>query len=135
MSVDKNTALKIWRDAFGNVEWAQDCFGTWMNINAYSNESVSMRRPGDSKNYDFSWNIDHIRPISDFSYESHADFLNNYEPMHRQNNQQKKDNYPAFTIDDNQYRVVRAPNYYGYNIQDSNGKRIDWKVRKGVCYP
>lgn len=134
MSVDRNTALNVWRDAFGNVEWATDCFGIWMNINAYSNKSVYMRRPGQSQNYDYSWNIDHIRPISDFSNESDADFLNNYEPMHRENNQEKRDNYPNFTIRNNQYQVVKTSGYYGYGIQDSNGNRIDWKARRGIHY-
>ena len=129
MTVDKKTALKVWQAAFGNVEWAVDCFGTLMNVSAYSNESVVMRRPGDNRDYDYSWNIDHIRPISNFEKESDANFMNNLEPMHRENNLEKLDNYPNFKIDGKSYKVVRTEGFYGYGIANLLGIRIDWKAR------
>ena len=43
MTIDKETAIKLWNDVFGNVHFAQDCFGTWMCRDAYSNECVSMK--------------------------------------------------------------------------------------------
>jgi len=134
MTVDKNIALSIWRAAFGSAEWAQDCFGTWMNVHAYSNEIVSMRRPGYGCDYDYSWNIDHIRPISSFENENDANFRNNFEPVHRQNNLQKLDNFPGFKINEESYNVVKTDNYYGYGIKDSNGNRIDWKAKTNKYY-
>ena len=126
MTIDKDLAMKMWHDIFGDVQWAYDCFETRMNKNAYSNEPVQMRDPdGSGKYYDYSWNLDHIRPKSSFSREADADFLNNLEPMHRQNNLAKSDNYPRFIIDQRQYRVVSTN--YGYGIVDSYGRRIDWK--------
>src|SRR5690606_1095435 len=103
-------ARKIWKDVFGDKEWAQDCFGTWMHRDAHSNEEVYLLRPGNTKPYDYSWNVDHIRPVSNFSKESDADFLNNYEPMHRLNNLAKSDNFPHFEISRNKYQVVKDIN-------------------------
>lgn len=125
-------AKKLWKDVFGNVEWAQDCFGTWMHRDAHSNEEVTKTRPGNTKSYDYSWNIDHIRPKSDFKNESEADFFNNYEPMHRSNNQKKSDSYPDFEIDGKKYKVVKDNDCYG--IADANGNRIDWKYKQGKKY-
>ena len=127
MNIDHEFAMKFWNDIFGNKIFAQDCFGTWMCKNAYSNEQVSMKdHEGGDKYYDYSWNIDHIRPKSSFKNESDADDLNNFEPMHRQNNLEKSDNYPVFKINDKQYQVVQNYNG-GYGIVDNYGKRIDWK--------
>ena len=127
MIIDKELALKLWDDVFGNKRFAQDCFGTWMCRDAYSNDVVSMKDPfGSGRYYDYSWNVDHIRPKSSFAKESDADFKNNFEPMHRQNNLEKSDKYPVFTIDGKTYRIV-SNQYGGYGIVNSNGVRIDWK--------
>lgn len=127
MNVDKELAFKLWDDIFGNKRFALDCFGTWMCKEAYSNEPVSMKdHLGGSEYYDYSWNVDHIRPKASFQNESDADFLNNFEPIHRQNNLAKSDNYPQFQINNRNYRVVRNE-FGGYGIADSLGKRIDWK--------
>ena len=127
MDVNKDLAMKLWRDVYGNVNYARDCFGTWMYKEAYSNEPVVMKdHQGTGKSYDYSWNVDHIRPKASFSKESDADFLNNYEPMHRQNNLAKSDNYPQFEVNGKKYRVVSNP-YGGYGIINSNGVRVDWK--------
>jgi hypothetical protein len=138
MTVDKDTALKLWKAVFGNELWAQDCFGTWMHRDAYSNQVVSMMWK-DGKNYDMSWNVDHIRPVSDFEKESAADFWNNFEPMHRQNNQSKSDNYPPFVVNNVNYTVVRCEicsrySKPGYGIKNvSTGQRIDWKAKQNKC--
>lgn len=127
MNVDKDLAMKLWKDVFGDKRFAQDCFGTWMCRDAYSNEAVSMKdRLGSSKYYDYSWNVDHIRPKASYRNENDADDWNNFEPMHRQNNLAKSDDYPHFKIDGKQYRVVVNSNG-GYGIVDSNGNRVDWK--------
>jgi hypothetical protein len=129
-----NDAKKLWKDVFGNREWAQDCFGTWMHRDAHSNDVVSKIKPGDSKSYDYSWNVDHIRPKSNYADESEADDWNNYEPMHRQNNLAKGDNYPYFTIDGRKYQVVKNT-YGGYGIADvQTGRRIDWKAIQNRHY-
>lgn len=127
MTIDKDFALRFWHAVFGDKRFAQDCFGTWMCRDAYSNEAVSMRdHEGGSKYYDYSWNIDHIRPKASYSNENDADDLNNFEPMHRQNNLQKSDNYPHFEVKGKQYHVVKNNNG-GYGITDSYGRRVDWK--------
>ena len=127
MTVDKELAMKLWNDIYGNRRFVKDCFGTWMCRDAYSNEAVSMKdHEGGPKYYDYSWNVDHIRPKSSFANEKDADFLNNFEPMHRQNNLQKSDNYPHFEVNNKKYNIVRNANG-GYGIANSNGNRVDWK--------
>ena len=127
MNIDYKFAMKFWSDVFGNARFAQDCFGTWMCRDAYSNEAVSMKdHLGGNKYYDYSWNIDHIRPKASFQNEDNADNLNNFEPMHRQHNLEKSDNYPSFSIQGRQYKIVQNNNG-GYGIIDSLGRRIDWK--------
>lgn len=139
MSVDIKTAEKLWKDVFGSKVWARDCFGTLMHRDAYSNVEVNMRWE-DGKIYDMSWNVDHIRPVSDFLYESDADFWNNYEPMHRQNNQEKAAKYPQFTIHRKNYLIVNSSvckqhGVKGYGIRDeSTGKEIDWKAIQNDYY-
>lgn len=127
MEVTYELAMKIWNDVFGNVKYAQDCFGTWMCRDAYSNEVVSMKdHLGGNKYYDYSWNIDHIRPKASYSNENEADDNNNYEPMYRQNNLAKSDNYPYFVINNKKYYVVKNEKG-GYGIKNSDGIRVDWK--------
>lgn len=127
MTIDKELALKLWNIIYGDKRFVQDCLGTWICRDAYSNEVVSMRdHEGGSKFYDYSWNIDHIRPKASFVNENDADDYNNFELIHRQNNLQKSDDYPEFTVNNKKYRVVKNNNG-GYGIVNSNGIRIDWK--------
>ena len=127
MTINKELALKLWRDVFGDKRFAQDCFGTWMCRDAYSNECVAIPdHNGSGKKYDYSWNVDHIRPKASFVKESDADFYNNFEPMHRQNNLQKSDNCPHFVVNGKKYTIVKNEKG-GYGIVDSFGRRVDWK--------
>ena len=128
MTINKDFALKLWDALYPGKEFVQDCFGTWICRNAYSNEAVSLKMPGDDKYYDYSWNIDHIKPKSLFSTESEADNLNNLHIIHRQNNLEKSDKYPSFTIKNKSYRVV-VDVYGGYGIMNSSGFRIDKKAK------
>ena len=133
--ITKEIANELWKDVFGDKEWSQDCFGTWMHRDAWSNIAITMQMPGDTKKYDFSWNVDHLRPKSDFNTESDSDFYNNFEPMHRQNNSEKTDNYPHFTLKDKNYKVFKQSEYYGYGIIDeSKNKKIDWKSVQNKHY-
>ncbi len=127
MTINKDLAMKLWNDIYGDKRFVQDCFGTWMCRDAYSNEVVSMKdHLGGPNYYDYSWNVDHIRPKSSFVNEQEADSYNNFELIHRQNNLQKSDDYPHFQVNHKQYRVVKNLNG-GYGIVDSNGIRVDWK--------
>ena len=133
--ISKELAFKLWEDVFGKEEWASDCFGIMMNKYAWSDEEVILLKPGNTKKYDYSWNVDHIRPKSNFENEIDSNFLNNFEPMHRLNNQEKSDSYPIFYIDGKKYQVFRQEGYYGYGILDvTNNKKIDWKSRTHKNY-
>lgn len=139
MSIDRNTALDIWQEMFGDVRWMKDCFGAWMCKEGYGDKEYNTRMTGDDRDYDYSWNIDHIRPKSDFDNDADADFNNNFEPMHRKNNQMKSDNYPHFKIDNESYTVVKCDicssnGEKGYGIKNSSGERVDWKGVEGKYY-
>ncbi|MDD3106258.1 MAG: hypothetical protein PHP65_00430 [Bacilli bacterium] len=142
MAVSKNNAMKLWDDVFGaNTLYAQDCFGTWMYKDDYGDYEIKRIRPnGDGKKYQYGWDVDHIRPKSDFEKESDAEFRNNYEPVHRNNNVEKADSYPHFEIDDLKYKIVRCSvcrknGTKGYGIEDvSTNMRVDWKGVQGKCY-
>ena len=131
--ITEQDAMQLWKDMFGDEEYAVDCFGSYICKSCWSNEKCMRTMPGDSKAYDYSWNVDHIRPKSDFKNEEDAYFFGNYEPMHRLNNEAKKDNYPSFEINGKKYRVV-SDGYGGYGIVDSTGTRIDIKAKKRVYY-
>ncbi|MBP5342915.1 hypothetical protein J6Y73_03205 [bacterium] len=132
--MEKEKALKMWDDIFGNRKWATDCFGIWMYRDDYGDTSTKRNdRPGGTgESYSYGWEVDHIRPRSNFENESDADFMNNYEPMHWDNNRSKADNYPNFSINEKQYKVVKCDicsryGIKGYGITNNLGKRIDWK--------
>ena len=132
--MEREDALKMWDDIFGDRKWALDCFGTWIYRDDYGDtEKKRNNRPGsDGKYYSYGWEIDHIRPKNDFEKNSNPDLNNNYEPMHWENNRAKTDQYPCFNIGDVQYRVVLCDicsrhGLLGYGITNPAGIRIDWK--------
>lgn len=132
--MEKEKALELWDAIYGkNVLWQSDCFGIYMYRNDYGDtETMRIRPNGDGKKHYYGWEIDHIRPKSDFANEDDANFLNNYEPMHWKNNRLKADDYPYFSIKEKKYSVVKCDicssnGLRGYGITDNNGKRIDWK--------
>ena len=133
MNIDADVAMKIWNDFFGSEEWAVDCYGTWMNKHAYSDNEVNLIRPGTNQRYDYSWNIDHICPKSQFKSESEANIYNNLEPIHRQNNLAKADK-TVFDIDGHKYWVVADENGHGYGIKNELHIRIDGKAKGKWSY-
>ncbi len=134
--MEKDKALMLWDEFFGkDVKWAQDCFGTWIYRDDYGDTKKKRVRPGNTTEYEYGWEVDHIRPKCDFGENADPDLFNNYEIMHWRNNRAKGDNYPQFTIDDKEYKVIKCDicgqnNLKGYGIVDSNENRIDWKGRK-----
>lgn len=139
--MEKEKALAIWDAIFGkNEKWQTDCFGTWMYRDDYGDTKVERIRPdGDGKKHIYGWEIDHIRPKSDFKDESDADFMNNYEPMQWCNNRDKSDDYPQFVIHGLQYQVVKCDicgsnGLKGYGIVNNEGERIDWKGKADKCF-
>jgi hypothetical protein len=138
MSISNNLARELWNAVFGaNTLWAQDCFGTYIYRDDHGDYETTRLRPGGTgQRYNYGWDVDHIRPKSDFTNESDADFWNNYEPMHRQNNESKADDYPHFTVKNRQYKVVRCDicsshNLPGYGIIDvQTNRRVDWKGKQ-----
>ena len=141
MKVDKDLAMKIWKDLYGDQKWATDCFGTWMYRDDYGDQkTLRNNRPGGSgKSFSYGWTIDHIRPQSSFKPGESPDFLNNFEPMHFSNNAQKSDGI-TFVVDGIKYKVVvcdicKSEGEKGYGIERvSDGKRVDWKAIQRKYY-
>ena len=127
MTVDRDLAMKLWRDVYGNVLWATDCFGTYIYRDDYGEYEKKRLRPnGTGKYFNYGWDVDHIRPKDSYSNENNATFMNNLQPLHHNNNLEKSNGYPTFTIDGKRYNIV-SDGHGGYGITDSTGKRIDWK--------
>lgn len=132
--MEKKQALELWDAIFGkNHPWQLDCFGVWMYRDDYGDTEKKRIRPnGDGRLHTYGWEIDHIRPKDSFNYESEANFYNNYEPVHWENNREKSNNYPHFNIKNKQYRVVRCSvcrsnGFNGYGIINELDDRVDWK--------
>lgn len=139
--MEKEEALALWDAIYGeNNKWQTDCFGIWMYRDDYGDVNTTRKRPGgDGKNHSYGWEVDHIRPKSDFKNESDANINNNYEPMWWGNNRDKTDNYPQFIIDGKSYSVVKCDicskhGLLGYGIADKSGNRIDWKAKMGKYF-
>lgn len=135
----RDEAIKIWEDVFEDEKWVQDCYGTWMYKEDYGDYETYRKRPNQSKKYKYGWEIDHIRPKSDFNSEQDSDFPNNYEPIHFVNNREKSDN-KEFEIHGRNYKVVpcdicKKHNLEGYGIRDEKtGQRVDWKYTRKAYY-
>ena len=136
-NMEREDALAFWDAIFGkDVKWHVDCFGTWMYREDYGDTSTTRKRPnGDGKEHSYGWEIDHIRPKSNFKKESDANFLNNFEPMWWNYNREKADNYPHFIVNNKEYKVVKCDicaeqGLLGYGIADKNGHRVDWKAKQ-----
>lgn len=133
--MDKETALKIWNSMFGkNSLWETDCYGTWIYRDDYGDIETKRIRPGNTKQYSYGWEVDHIRPKSSFKDENDADFLNNYELVHWENNRTKADQ-TTFEINGEKYEVItcdicKKAGKLGYGIKSkTSSKRVDWKGR------
>lgn len=141
MEINKDLAMKLWTSMYGKNEWQLDCYGTWMNKNDYGELSKKRIRPnGDGKHHNYGWEIDHIRPKSNFRDENESNIYNNFEIVHYENNREKADNYPVFSIGNKRYKVIccqncSSNNILGYGIMDINSQeRIDWKGRTGKYF-
>ena len=127
MTIDKDLAMKLWGDVYGNVLWATDCFGTYIYRDDYGDYDKKRLRPnGTGKYFNYGWDVDHIKPKAAFSNENNATFMNNLQPLHHSNNLEKSDGYPTFTVKNQPYRIV-SDNHGGYGIIDKYGHRVDWK--------
>lgn len=141
MEINRELAMKLWNDVFGNVIFATDCFGSWIckyDYGIYNNKRIRPNGPGEP--YLYGWDIDHIRPKSDYSNETDANFMNNFEPMHHDNNLEKSDNFPNFKIGTKSYQIVKCTlcsndNKRGYGIVETNTmSRVDWKGKQERHY-
>ena len=141
MTISKDVAMKLWKDVFGDVKWAVDCYGTWIYRDDYGECESTRKRPnGDGNYYHYGWTLDHIKPKTSFKPEIDPDFYNNLEPVQCLNNNHKSNKYPDFEIKGVKYQVVNcdicaAHGLEGYGIKNiKTGKRVDWKAMKNSYY-
>ena len=132
MDINEELAMKIWNDVFGaDKTMVLDCYGTYICKFDYGNHTKK-RQASDGRMYFYGWDLDHIRPRSSFSQPDAGDLLNNLEPVHWLNNQEKSDSYPVFTIGGRSYQIVKCKmcaqeGEEGYGILDEQNQRVDWK--------
>lgn len=81
--INKEKALDIWEQTFGNVLYAKDVAGAWMLRDRY----------GETKELGYGWEIDHKFPES----RGGSDSSYNLRPLQWENNRAKADDYPSWT--------------------------------------
>ena len=141
MEINKDVAMKLWKDIFGDTLWVTDCFGTWIYRDDYGKtDVVRNNRPGGTgKSYNYGWSVDHIKPVSEFNNENEATFWNNLEPIHISNNSAKGDKL-TFNINGVKYQVVKCDickknGQNGYGIMNvATNERVDWKYTQNSYY-
>ena len=136
--IGKENARRLWRAAFGDALWAQDCFGTWMYREDYGKRGeLRDNRPGnnDGHFYRYGWVVDLILPIMAFIDKSEALLWDNLEPMNY-GNAKAKGKRTDFLIMGKRFLVVKYPvcssmNQMGYGIMEASSScRVDWKYCK-----
>ena len=138
--IDKELADKLWKDIFGDTDWALDCFGVWMYRKDYNNpDQLRNDRPkGSGEQFNYGWTVVEIKPNTNFNPDQ-VNFWNNIEPMHLAN-AKAKDNKERFVLGDVEYSVVKcevcsAKGLEGYGIKnEKKGERIDWKYVSNSYY-
>ena len=107
--VSKEIALRLWKAAFGDALWVQNCFGAWMYREDYGKRGkLRDNRPGSlGRFYSYGWVVDLILPTDMFQGKAGALFWNNLEPMHYVNAKAKGDR-TRFVIGNKKYLVVKC---------------------------
>ena len=87
MSFTEETIQKVW-------EKGKEIPGTDPNIWRKDECGATIKRTEyGNRNSQYGWEVDHIVPES----KGGTDHLSNLQPLHRENNQAKSDNYPSWT--------------------------------------
>lgn len=94
---------KIWEKHFGTSISSIDFAGRRIRKSEYNTDSK------------FSWNIDHIQPLS-YGHGG-TDSIKNLIPVHFLTNKEKSNNFPKFTANKIDFEAVPA-----------NGEELDWKI-------
>lgn len=109
MKINRENALRLWEEYFGNVELAEDFHGNLMCKYAYSDKDYFVCRGG-RKIY-CGWNIHHILPKANGG----TNVKSNLVCTNIDTNRQAEDKV-TFWIDDCLYQVRRIPNTREYEI-------------------
>ncbi len=130
MEINKQTVIKLWRERYGNNDWAQDFTGTWMYIHDYNNRN-SNRVSNDGHRYNYGWNIHHIMPESKATcspkMKRKISSKSNLEIVHIFTNDEAE-NKTTFIIDGTEYQVRSLKDGTGnYGIFDTSiDRRVDF---------
>lgn len=97
MDVNKETAMRLWRNSFGKEIEVEDFAGRKMMKGAYND-----------RNSDYGWNVDHILPQSRGGVT--ADY--NLICCHILTNDEKADKFPCFTANNRKFEIIKVQNHY-----------------------
>ena len=97
MELNKETALRLWTQQFGNVAKAKDFADREIAKAAYNN-----------RNSRFCWNVDHILPQSRGGKT--ADY--NLICCHMETNDEKASRFPCFTANGLHFQIEKRQNHY-----------------------
>lgn len=108
LTINKETAMRLWNKAFGKCNKAVDFAGREMDKAAY-----------DDRNSKFGWNIDHILPQSRGGKTTESNLL----CCHILTNDEKADKFPCFTANEKRFEIIKVQNHY--EIKNSEQKAQD----------
>ncbi|MDE6504374.1 MAG: HNH endonuclease [Clostridia bacterium] len=97
MQINKEVALRLWNAQFGRTDKTTDFAGREIAKAAYND-----------RNSKFCWNVDHIYPqkLGGKTVDS------NLICCHMLTNDEKADNYPAFTANGKKFIIKKVQNHY-----------------------
>lgn len=110
MKINKDSAMKIWNEYFGNKKYATDFHGNYMCRNAYGKRDYFEYDSDGNKVY-CGWNIHHILPKA----VGGTDAINNLLPVNIYTNDIAEDK-TTFNIDGICYQVKKIYGKHEYDI-------------------
>lgn len=118
MELNKETALRLWTQQFGNVAKAKDFADREIAKAAYNN-----------RNSRFCWNVDHILPQSRGGKT--ADY--NLICCHMETNDEKASSFPCFTANGLHFQIEKRQNHYEI-IRRSDSRDEEEQEDEGINF-
>lgn len=109
MDINRETAMSLWNEQFGNVTKVKDFAEREIAKGAYND-----------RNSKFGWNVDHILPQS----QGGKTVKNNLICCHILTNDEKADKFPCFVANNVKFEIVKVENHYEIHKVDSRTENV-----------